>query len=165
MISETRASDQLKTRIRWSLSYDVPRILEIEQECFGIHAWSDDDFTRCRRLRNCIGMVIETEADDDIAGYMFYELSKSSLHLLNLAVAPEYHRRGVGRRLVDKLIGKISPPHRRTSIRVDVRESNLDAQLFFRACGFRAVGVASDVYHGPPEDAYVMLYRLLTPNS
>jgi len=42
---------------------------------------------------------------------------------------------------------------------LEVRETNLDAQLFFRRMGFRAVSVLRDFYDDTVEDAYVMQYR------
>jgi ribosomal-protein-alanine N-acetyltransferase len=80
------------------------------------------------------------------------------LHVLNFAVAAEYRRRGVGSRMTAKLIGKLSA-QRRTRILLEVRETNLAAQLFFRKQGFRAVSVLRDFYDDTTEDAYVMQYR------
>jgi ribosomal-protein-alanine N-acetyltransferase len=61
--------------------------------------------------------------------------------------------------MVSKLIGKLSS-HRRTRITLEVRETNLPAQLFFRAQGFKGVKVLRGFYEDSGEDAYVMQYRL-----
>ena len=42
---------------------------------------------------------------------------------------------------------------------LEVRETNLPAQLFFRQLGFRAVSVLRDFYEDTTEDAYLMQYR------
>ena len=42
---------------------------------------------------------------------------------------------------------------------LEVRETNLAAQLFFRSLSFRAVNVLHDFYDDTTEDAYVMQYR------
>ena len=42
---------------------------------------------------------------------------------------------------------------------LEVRETNLDAQLFFKQIGFRAVSVLRDFYDDSDEDAYLMQYR------
>ncbi len=60
--------------------------------------------------------------------------------------------------MMAKLTGKLSQ-QRRNRILLEVRETNLDAQLFFRTEGFRAVSVLRDYYEDTPEDAYVMQYR------
>jgi ribosomal-protein-alanine N-acetyltransferase len=59
---------------------------------------------------------------------------------------------------VAKLIAKLSE-QRRHQIMLEIRETNLDGQFFFRANGFQAVSVARQFYADTGEDAYVMRYR------
>jgi ribosomal-protein-alanine N-acetyltransferase len=42
---------------------------------------------------------------------------------------------------------------------LEIRETNLSAQLFFRDAGFRAISVLRSFYDDTPEDAYLMQYR------
>jgi ribosomal-protein-alanine N-acetyltransferase len=63
--------------------------------------------------------------------------------------------------MLAKLVGKLSK-QRRTRVTLDVRETNLDAQLFFRARGFRCAGVQRAAYEDSGEDAYTFVYRLPT---
>ena len=148
------ASRQLPVHIRWMIRRDMPAVLAIEQECFEF-PWYEDDFVRCLRQRNCIGMV--AEASERVVGFMIYELHKTRLHILNFAVAADLRRRGIGRQMIDKLVGKLSS-QRRTRITLEVRETNVSAQLFFRDAGFRATSVLHDFYDDSPEDAYLMQY-------
>lgn len=151
----TDPKEQLGVHIRWMIRRDMTEVLDIEAEGFEF-PWSEDDFIRCLRQRNCIGMV--AEQDDCLLGFMIYELHKTRLHILNFAVAGDATRRHVGRQMVEKLISKLSS-QRRTRITLEVRETNLPAQLFFRDCGFRAVSVLRDYYDDTTEDAYLMQYR------
>lgn len=146
---------QVCVHIRWMIRRDMPEVLDIEGNSFEF-PWSEEDFIRCLRQRNCIGMV--AEFDEQIVGFMIYELHKNQLHILNFAVHPDFHRRGVGATMVDKLIGKLSS-QRRNRILLEVRETNLSAQLFFRGLGFRATMVLRDFYDDTTEDAYLMQYR------
>jgi ribosomal-protein-alanine N-acetyltransferase len=150
-----RAKAELQVHIRWMIRRDMDEALDIEQESFEF-PWSEEDFVRCLRQRNCIGMV--AEHDDEIVGFMIYELHKTRLHVLNFAVARRHRRLGVGTQMVHKLISKLSH-QRRSRIMLEVRETNLAAQLFFRKAGFRAVSVLKDFYEDTPEDAYLMQYR------
>lgn len=59
--------------------------------------------------------------------------------------------------MMEKLVGKLTP-ERRSQIALEVRETNLPAQLFFRSLGFRAVTVLKDFYQDTTEDAYLMQY-------
>ncbi len=150
-----KPQEDLQLHIRWMIRRDMPEVLEIENESFEF-PWTDEDFIRCLRQRNCIGMV--AEAEGRVLGFVIYELHNTRIHLLNFAVAPQYRRQGVGTRMIEKLVSKLSH-QRRTRIALEVRETNLAAQLFFRENGFRAVSVLKNFYEDSPEDAYVMQYR------
>ena len=145
---------QLRVHIRWMIRRDMPEVLDIERASFEF-PWFEEDFIRCLRQRNCIGMV--AEHGERVVGFMIYELHKTRLHILNFAVASDVRRRGVGRQMIDKLVGKLSS-QRRTRITLEVRETNLPAQLFFRAQRLPATSVLRDFYDDSPEDAYLMQF-------
>ena len=151
----TEQKQEVSVHIRWMIRRDMQAVLDIEADSFEF-PWLEEDFIRCLRQRNCIGMV--AERDDRVVGFMVYELNKTRLHMLNFAVAPDFHRLGIGSQMIGKLIGKLSA-QRRSRIILEVRETNLSAQLFFRENGFRAVSVLRDYYEDTPEDAYLMQYR------
>ncbi len=148
------AKDRLKVHIRWMIRRDMTEVLQIEKDSYG-QPWSEDDFLRCLRQRNCIGMVAESE--DRVLGFMVYELHRTRLHVLNFAVTPEARRSGVGTQMVHKLIGKLSS-HRRTNITLAIRETNLQAQLFFRSMEFKALQILRSYYEDTNEDAYLMQF-------
>src|SRR5262249_10989755 len=117
-MSTSRAQkDQVKVHIRWMIRRDMPEVLHTEQESFEF-SWTEEDFLKCLRQRNCIGMV--AEHNEKVVGFMIYELHKTKLHVLNFAVHPSCRRIGIGRQMVSKLIGKLSS-HRRTKITLAVR--------------------------------------------
>ncbi len=145
-----------KVQIRWLIRRDMAEVLEIEQESFEF-AWTEEDFLCCLRQRNCIGMV--AEQDHRIVGFMIYELHKSSLRIMNFAVAKDVRRSGIGNRMVNRLIDKLSQ-QRRKEIILEIRETNLEAQLFFKKSDFRAIKVLRSHYDDTTEDAYMMIYKL-----
>ena len=98
------------------------------------------------------------EQGEKVVGFMIYELHKAKLHILNFAVHPGCRRSGVGEQMVQKLISKLSS-HRRTRITLEVRETNLAAQLFFSKQSFKAVRVLRAYYEDSGEDAFLMQYR------
>jgi ribosomal-protein-alanine N-acetyltransferase len=145
---------RLAVHIRWMIRRDMSDVLEIENSSFEF-PWFEEDFIRCLRQRNCIGMV--AEYDEHVVGFMIYELHKTRLHILNFSVHPEFRRSHIGQQMVSKLVSKLSY-QRRTQITLEVRETNLEAQLFFKGQGFRATSVLRDFYEDTPEDAYLMEY-------
>ena len=151
----TTKSNALLTHIRWMVRRDLPEVLEIERESFEF-PWDEDEFIRSLRQRNCIGMV--AEHDEQVVGFMLYELHKKCLRLINFAVDSDVRHRGVGTQLVAKLQGKLTE-QRRNRILLEVRETNLPAQLFFQHLGFRAVSILRDFYDDTTEDAYLMQFR------
>lgn len=142
--------------IRWMLRRDVPSVLEIASESFRT-PWTEDGLISTIRDRNVIGLVVE-DGKDHISGYVIYEIHRNRLHILSLAVKPVYQRKRFGSQLVKKLTPKLSN-NRRNRIILDVRETNRDGQLFFRAMGFKATSVIRGFYTDTKEDAYRMEYR------
>lgn len=151
----TQGKQKACVHIRWMIRRDMPEVLSIENQSFEF-PWSEDDFIRCLRQRNCIGMVAEHA--ERVVGFMIYELHKTRLQILNFSVHEAFRRRGVGATMADKLVNKLSQ-QRRNRILLEVRETNLAAQLFFRAMGFRAICVLRDFYEDTTEDAYLMQYQ------
>src|SRR3954452_10657096 len=97
--------EQARVHIRWMIRRDMPEVLQTEQLSFE-QAWTEEDFLRCLRQRNCIGMV--AEQGEKVVGFMIYELHKAKLHILNFAAHPQWRRQGVGQQMVGKLVSKLS---------------------------------------------------------
>lgn len=140
-------------QIRWMIRSDLEFVLQIERDCFK-ETWSYDDFLNALRRRNCIGMI--AERNEKILGYMVYLLEKEAIQIDNFAVSPLCQRDGIGSQMVEKLRHKLCQQRRHTLI-VDVRETNLAAQLFFKSNGFEWSQTLRG--HYDDEDAYQFRYR------
>lgn len=141
------------TAVRWLIRRDMPDVLRIESESFD-YPWDDDDFLSALRQRNCIGMV--TEVDFHVVGFIVYELHPKHVDVLNVAVSRRHRRRGVGAAMIERL--KLSQ-QRRNSLQVTVRESNLDALLFFKSQGFAASELLREHYGDTGEDGISMRFH------
>jgi len=148
---------RMPVQLRWMIRRDMDEVLAIERESFQ-SPWSEEDFVACLRQRNCIGMVCE-DAKGCIRAFMVYELHKSTLRILNFAVSWAFRHREIGRQMVERLQQKLSQ-QRRKSIRCEIRETNVAAQQFFSACGFKAVNILRQHYEDTSEDAYQFWYTL-----
>ena len=109
---------QTRVHIRWMIRRDMPEVLAIEHASFE-YPWCEEEFLRVLRQRNCIGMV--AEHGERIVGFMIYELHRNKIHVLDFATHVEFRRRGVGRQMIAKLVGKLSN-QRRNRIALHVRE-------------------------------------------
>jgi len=105
--------DQVRVHIRWMIRRDMAEVLQASSRA-STTSWTEEDFLRCLRQRNCIGMV--AEHDEKVVGFMIYELHKTRLHILNFAVARSTGGWASAGRWSTKLIGKLSS-HRRTRSR------------------------------------------------
>lgn len=85
---------------------------------------------------------------------------RDHLHLLNLGVAPEARRAGLGSRAL-QAVEKIAWAHGLPRVVLEVRESNLGAQLLYRSAGYRAVEIVRG-YYGD-QDAYRMTKGIPLP--
>lgn len=144
----------METHIRWMIRADRGEVQKIEDESYD-PSWSQDEFDTVLRRRNVVGMVAERDAQ--VAGFLIYELSKSDICILNIAVARKFRRKGVGAVFCDKLKAKLHQG-KRIRLAASVNENNLTAQLFFKAMKFRAIAVVKRKFG--EEDGYLFQYRL-----
>lgn len=151
-----RKTAGITSYIRTMRRRDLPEVLAIEEKSFEF-PWLEKDFLFCLQRPACVNMVCEH--DGRVVGFVVYELAKTRIDLVSMAVTADCRRRGVGSQMIAMLKGKLSQ-QRRTSIDLEVRETNLPAQLFFRSIGFRATTILRDHYDDTPEDAFLMCYRL-----
>ena len=147
--------DVIKPDIRWMIRRDLPEVLDIENAVFEF-PWNEAEYIRCLRQRNCIGMVADW--DEIVVGYVIYELHKAHIHIVNIATSPDLPRHKIGSAIIDKLTNKLSY-QRREKISLEVRETNLAAQLFFKQAGFEWVSTLKDFYKDTEEDGYAMEYH------
>lgn len=145
----------LKINLRWMTREAMPRILELERGAGGF-SWSPEDFQAVILRKTCLGMV--AEYGGGIIGFLLYEILPDGLFVHRLAVAPEYRRQGVASQMMARVCCQLNDHHQRL-IRVDVRESNVAAQLFFQSLGFRAQVIFKSHFDDTGEDAYRMHYR------
>jgi [ribosomal protein S18]-alanine N-acetyltransferase len=151
-----------KLTARWLIRKDMDRVVDIEDSSFDC-PWSEDEFIDCLRQRNHIGQVAILDRGkgvfNPIVGFIIYELDRKALHILNMAVDPGYRRAGVGSFMVQLLVDKLSQ-QRRPEVMVEVRETNLPAQLFLSEQKFQAISVVKNSYSNTDEDAYIMRYHI-----
>jgi ribosomal protein S18 acetylase RimI-like enzyme len=125
--------------IRWLIRRDMPAINEINIE--SSYQLLEEDIVKMLRTRNFVGMVIER--GDQVQGYMIYALEKNAIDLHHLVIDPMFQFQGLGRALLDALRSKMEF-QKRSRIFTTVSEYNVQAQVFFRACGFECVETIDD---------------------
>lgn len=145
----------VRIHLRWMIRRDMDDVARIETASFP-SPWGEESFLEQLRREDVVSLI--AEVNDRPVGYLIYELRRKSLHVLRMAVDPDYRGRGVGTRLVDKLKAKIGMDTRRDRVTADVADDNTGAQLFLRACGFLAVAVEREGCKDTGRDLYRMAW-------
>ena len=78
---------------------------------------------------------------------------------MNLAVHPDWKRRGIGSRLVEETLS-ISRDHGVKKTHLEVRQSNDQARRLYEKFGFQVIAVRPNYYTHPREDAVLMALDL-----
>ena len=133
--------------IRPGAAADLADVAAIQAASPEAAQWPPEDYLGLD-FRVCI-------LDDRIAGFaVSRSTGPDERELLNLAVAPEFRRRGAGAGLVRSLVTGTA-----VSVFLEVRESNRAARVFYKTLGFQEVGVRPEYYASPPESAIVMKFH------
>jgi ribosomal-protein-alanine N-acetyltransferase len=128
----------------------------IERRCFS-DPWSETSFRDALDSPWSFGLVANSE--QGIAGYLIAREVAGTGEVLNLAVTPEFRRRGVARVLLRAGL-KYFRKRRVEEVFLEVRESNRSAQSLYLSSGFRPVGQRAAYYRNPKEDALVLWLAL-----
>jgi tRNA threonylcarbamoyl adenosine modification protein YeaZ/ribosomal-protein-alanine acetyltransferase len=142
-------------RLRALTAADVTEVAAIERRVFA-DPWPEEFFLG--ELRHPLAHARLAEQDGALAGYCLAWLGEGAGHLGNLAVAPEFRRRGIAAALLDELIAS-ARKHSVERLALEVRVSNFPAQWFYRARGFRLAGLRRRYYRDNQEDALIMEWR------
>ena len=134
---------------------DLPAVLEIERRSFG-QPWSRAFFEKelSTPFARLVAAVDEGAPRPCLAGYTCRWRVTDEVHLLNVAVHPEYRGTGIGRRLVEAVLEEARAGAARV-VFLEVRAGNVVARRLYRRLGFRDIGVRRG-YYGPGQDAIVM---------
>lgn len=138
---------------------DLDEVMEIEERAY-THPWSRAIFRDCLRVGyHCVVY----DSIEGIRAYAALTSGAGEAHVLNLCVAPEYRRQGLGRRLLEHLIRHCEQVGVETLF-LEVRPSNLAAIELYSALGFNEIGLRKDYYPTEMgrEDA-VMFAKCLIP--
>lgn len=136
---------------------DLPQVVQIE-DATQVTPWSEGVFRDCLRGGyECQVM----EKEDQLAGFIVVSRVLDEAHLLNIAVAPGFQRRGLAWGTIRQVCDDLR--ERDTGfIYLEVREGNTGARVLYEKLGFEVTGERKDYYRRPGgrENAILMLLTL-----
>jgi ribosomal-protein-alanine N-acetyltransferase len=114
--------------------------------------WSAQELVQLETSGIRVWVAIE---ENCMAGAVAAREAADEAEILNLAVAPAWRGRGIGRRLMETALeAVVSSGVRRVFL--EVRESNARARAFYSGMGFAESGRRPGYYRHPVEDALVL---------
>ncbi len=129
---------------------DLPQVIAIERRSFPA-PWSLAMFVL--ELSKPAGVCLAAVEDGRIVGYLVCSRHDTVWHLMNVAVAGEHRRRGIGRLLLEALLERLPAA---AQITLEVRRSNAAALAMYEAFDFRPAGLRPRYYQDNGEDALIM---------
>jgi ribosomal-protein-alanine N-acetyltransferase len=92
---------------------------------------------------------------NSVAAFAIYrQLAPDERELLNIAVAPEFRRKGIARALWNRVITGF-----RGYVFLEVRASNSAAISLYKSLNFKEISIRQNYYQSPPEAAIVMKFH------
>lgn len=132
---------------------DADRIAKIESECFGAAAWSKTSVVDF--IKNQYSHVVAAVVDEQIVGYAGAFIICGEAEISNVAVLPDYRRRGIAAAML-RWLYDVAKDAGAECIMLEVRDGNVAARTLYEAEGFVNVGVRRGYYSSPREDAILM---------
>jgi ribosomal-protein-alanine N-acetyltransferase len=93
-------------------------------------------------------LVVPAGAQQEVAGFAECQLVLDEGHLLNIAIAPAWQRRGLGTLLLASVLAELQTLGCSRCL-LEVRRANDQAVRLYERAGFRLDGVRKDYYPAP----------------
>lgn len=139
--------------VRQAEERDIKPMAEMDVLCFTA-PWSEASFTQ-EIKENSMAFYIVAEIDGKIVGYAGLWCIVDEGHITNVAVHPDFRRRGIGEALVSVLLTH-TIENGILSHTLEVRESNEAAISLYTKFGFVPSGMRKNYYEDNNEDAIIM---------
>ena len=130
----------------------VSQIAELEKLCFS-DPWSEKSIETELSCRLSVWLVaLEGE---QVVGYVGSQTVIDESDMMNIAVHPDFRRRGIAEALVADLEAALRQRGSR-ALTLEVRDSNVPAIALYEKLGFAQVGLRKNYYRNPKEDARIL---------
>ena len=132
---------------------DLDAVDEIERASYP-SPWSRAMFAAELQKPSSVALGAYDETDV-LVGYAIVSRYVDAWHVMNVAVAPEFRRRGIAKTLLDRLF-EVTAGDPRRGFTLEVRVSNVDAIRLYERLGFEPRGIRRGYYTDNREDALIM---------
>lgn len=130
----------------------IAPIAALERVCFS-DPWPEAAVES--ELTNPLSLWLVAVEDGQVAGYVGSQSVLGEADVMNVAVSPEFRRRGVARALLLALERRLAE-NAVHCLTLEVRASNEPAISLYHSLGYVQVGRRPNYYHKPREDALIL---------
>ncbi len=131
---------------------DIENVYQIAIKSFG-DPWSKESFLYSVNAESDYSIV--ALENDSVVGYAIMRISFDTADIADVAVDPDYRRRGIAALLMEKMLSYGKEVGVDTYV-LEVRAGNEAAIKLYEGCGFQPEGVRKKYYTNPIEDAVIM---------
>ena len=135
---------------------DVEEVVRLEKLCFS-DPWSKRSFEEELKHRFSIPLVVKSGTK--VVGYTCLWHIENQMEIANIAVSPEFRRKGIGRMMIERVLAE-AEKRGCLSVMLSVRESNEAGLNLYTKSGFVEVERRKHYYRLPTEDAIIMVKNL-----
>lgn len=132
----------------------IKDIAKLEKICFSA-PWSEDFILES--YKNGMKFFVAVE-NRKVLGYIGISCVIDEGYIANIAVFPEYRKKGVGTALLERIFS-LAKDEGLSFVSLEVRVSNAAAISLYEKLGFCKEGVRPNFYRGPDEDALILTKR------
>ena len=130
----------------------VAQIAELEKLCFS-DPWSANSIAS--ELENKLAFWLVATEGDRVAGYIGSQTVMEETDMMNVAVHPDYRRKGIAEALINDLVENLKKMGSHC-LTLEVRASNVPAITLYEKLGFTEIGRRKNYYRNPREDALIL---------
>ena len=138
--------------IRTMEPQDVPQVAELEKVCFS-DPWSEKSIVS--ELDNPLSCWLVAVSGEQVVGYVGSQTVLDGSDMMNIAVSPDFRRKGIAESLIEALVSLLRDRKSRCLI-LEVRASNVPAIALYEKLGFLEIGRRRNYYRNPKEDALIL---------
>ena len=159
MDSNTNKTPRLRAVRLQKTAAHLEGAANLERLCFPAAPWSAQSLELLTNEGIGVGYLLTDPADGAVVAYGGMLITVDEGQITNIAVHPDYRRRGFGAAILRALL-RHAKDARLESVSLEVRPSNVAAVTMYRAAGFTEAGRRKAFYTKPTEDALVMVCKI-----
>lgn len=136
---------------------DVDEVMAVEVQAYE-YPWTPGTMSDCLRAGYCCWVYVLGER---IIGYAVMSVAAGEANILNLCIHPEMQGRGMGRRLLERML-TLGRQHNADTAFLEMRVSNKAAYALYDAMGFNEISIRRNYYPAKDgkEDALMLAKTL-----